>query len=791
MGDSASTASLSGLHECLSRPPSDNNNHKPMSYGKTSSQPEQSFELESLKLSKDAFPTLPDTLISISHVQPTGRPDLEQDTTLTSLLSQVRLEPSTVPRRDANDWQGRTILDDEFANDTDKIELLRIAKFFSQSRPESDLVAFLEAIRARFPPISEWIWPLLEQFRQYRGKPVIVVLLQCPRRDETITKPPHASCFTHEMIDAIENSLRPLGLGVLKLDFRKQCRRTKDNKHCPSIGYGRESFILGLCTVVEMLIATRIFSVRIHSTIAFSKSIASPGGGIDIILQWDKSLIGAVYRVPWHPRILYAHLNQGVAYRNALLLLQSHLFPILQSISLYFQRAHAWYASGVAFDVSEHSQLFLDYCRRSDCGAVRFIFAKRSPQSTDCRPFRQALTSPSDSELLSQFRTITQPRLPIIRPPRIVPTTLRWTSSGGLSVALSSSSASVTVTTSPPLESLSLPSIGYTESWCPDTNIPRIPPNSAEGSPRFHSSIPNVLDRNCLMVNILPNRYQQQAVPQNNELSDNYETVIPEFTAPFDVIELRRQVLRVPQEFRSQRLDSHSFPRLPIFLDTFLDLTWDTIGAWIEDMFPGTGSRFLELKWALSQSNTAVTHIDGDIPAQNVMGDSTEQDKQSFREELRLRQALEAPYDKKLRKKYNAQAQMEWYRKFLSKMTPNELKAYRERKHKIGIKVRAKWSAAQWDNRRKTNRESRARMKSRMTEQQLEEQRAKASAYNRTYRARVKVNQTPAEREKFLEKDRIRMKQKRSNMTPAQRRAYNDRQNQLTRMRGKKMKPVH
>ncbi|KAF5553327.1 hypothetical protein FMEXI_2461 [Fusarium mexicanum] len=113
------------------------------------------------------------------------------------------------------------------AFDIDKMELVAIAKYFTQHRSESELIWFPQRFRARFPPESEWIWPLLDQFRHYQGKSVVVVLLQCPRRNDHINKPSNSPCFTHEIANVIESCFQPLGPGTLRLYFRKQCRRRR------------------------------------------------------------------------------------------------------------------------------------------------------------------------------------------------------------------------------------------------------------------------------------------------------------------------------------------------------------------------------------------------------------------------------------------------------------------------------------------------------------------------------------------------------------------------------------
>ncbi|KAF4494627.1 hypothetical protein FAGAP_9227 [Fusarium agapanthi] len=55
-------------------------------------------------------------------------------------LDQIRLEASPAPRRDYNNWQGPIILDTKFAGDIETLELVAIAKYFTQYRSESELI---------------------------------------------------------------------------------------------------------------------------------------------------------------------------------------------------------------------------------------------------------------------------------------------------------------------------------------------------------------------------------------------------------------------------------------------------------------------------------------------------------------------------------------------------------------------------------------------------------------------------------------------------------------------------
>ncbi|KAJ3526957.1 hypothetical protein NM208_g10942 [Fusarium decemcellulare] len=101
-------------------------------------------------------------------------------------------------------------------------------------------------------------------------------------------------CFTHEVVNATDECFRPFGLEVIKVDLHKECRR---NEHCLRIKPGRESFTLGLCTAIEILVAARVFGIKVQATIAWSKTVSNPGGPTDIILGWDASLFKPQRRV--------------------------------------------------------------------------------------------------------------------------------------------------------------------------------------------------------------------------------------------------------------------------------------------------------------------------------------------------------------------------------------------------------------------------------------------------------------------------------------------------------------
>ncbi|KAF4414836.1 hypothetical protein FACUT_13921 [Fusarium acutatum] len=666
-------------------------------------------------------------------------------------LGQIRREASPTPRRDCNNWQGPTILDTEFAGDIDRMELVAIAKYFTQYRSESELIWFLERFRARFPPESEWIWPLLDQFRQYQGKSVVVVLLQCPRHNDHITKPSDNPCFTHEIVNAIEDCFQPLDLGILKLDLRKQCRRTKDDKHCPGVGHGQESFVLGLCTAVEMLIATRVYGVKIHSTIVFSKSIASPGSGIDIIRGWDMCLMGTVYRVPWHPRVLYGKLSRTVAAQNAMLLLNTCLFPILKRISVIFQQSQAWVPGGIIFPVDQHVQMFLEYCRTNRCTSVQAVFTDSPAQTHLLEFFNTSWTIPSDPDVMAKFVNRTRRKLSASSHDGII-------TEGPLKEPLIyDTEAIVSFHQFDPLYGLS----GiYTVEPQPFTDNHS---TSASFETKGHTdSAPTLSIHTCKGRTASKRR---PAVVDDTISAifglDKSDPPAPD-SKEFELEQacIRKIMPMIPPELRCGTLDDETFLKLPLFLDSLLHLAWDSIGPWVEKMFPGTTGRFLELK--LAQQSVANALVQGQLSsiAQNFDLQSTEEQRQAQREDLRLQVALMGSGSIKFLKQYEAQLRADWYARFIANKTPAELKSYRSRKKAIGKKVKENFSAAQWERRRETNRKAKDRWKAKpRSAAEIEADKAENAAYHRQYRAMLRAQQTPAERAAFLSKDAKRMRE--------------------------------
>ncbi|KAH7173534.1 uncharacterized protein B0J16DRAFT_405898 [Fusarium flagelliforme] len=121
------------------------------------------------------------------------------------------------------------------------------------------------------------------------------------------------------------------GLGVLKVNIRKQCLQTKKD-HCEAI-LPTESLVLGLCTATELRIAAHTFGIHIHSTVAFSKGIISPGGSLETMQPFDPLLLGTVFRIPWHPRILNDPISPDVSHANSIFLIDSTIIPTMVNIT--------------------------------------------------------------------------------------------------------------------------------------------------------------------------------------------------------------------------------------------------------------------------------------------------------------------------------------------------------------------------------------------------------------------------------------------------------------------------
>ncbi|KAK5996506.1 hypothetical protein PT974_01841 [Cladobotryum mycophilum] len=123
------------------------------------------------------------------------------------------------------------------------------------------------------------------------------------------------------------------GVAAFEMDFRKQCRRASGNSHCAQVHDQNEQHILVLASIVELLIAKNVFGVRVTSTVGFTRAVAGNGIALDAINTWDPSLLGHIYRVPWHPGRLGA-MNDGSSFRRmrASILMQAHILPIVQDL---------------------------------------------------------------------------------------------------------------------------------------------------------------------------------------------------------------------------------------------------------------------------------------------------------------------------------------------------------------------------------------------------------------------------------------------------------------------------
>ncbi|RBR22923.1 uncharacterized protein FIESC28_04221 [Fusarium coffeatum] len=204
-----------------------------------------------------------------SHKSSNGQsefPSVDTSNGLPDELQSIALDP--VDKQERDSWSEATILDREFRSASGKLELVQIAKYFSVPRSLADLDLFLVALGRRFPPECQWIHPLLVQFEKQRGKQCVVIMMQRPLREKPFSSPSQHPCFTEVFATGFES----LGLGVIKLDFRKQCRRNSEDTNCPGIRLGVEQSILGLCTTIELLIITHFFK---DGLTAFTRRLAT------------------------------------------------------------------------------------------------------------------------------------------------------------------------------------------------------------------------------------------------------------------------------------------------------------------------------------------------------------------------------------------------------------------------------------------------------------------------------------------------------------------------------------
>lgn len=129
-----------------------------------------------------------------------------QSTTLAELATRVRLSP--LANSESREWQDPTTLDQEFGSDPKGLlELLEIAHFFSCRRSENELLGFLDLLQARVTLSSGWIWPILNHLEKIRGTKTVLVLMQCPLRDQRFGMGFFKdSCFTEFFAAGLEYS---------------------------------------------------------------------------------------------------------------------------------------------------------------------------------------------------------------------------------------------------------------------------------------------------------------------------------------------------------------------------------------------------------------------------------------------------------------------------------------------------------------------------------------------------------------------------------------------------------
>lgn len=171
------------------------------------------------------------------------------------------------------------------------------------------------------------------------------------------------------------------GVSVLSLDIRKQCRRNQQDTRCPPIAGGQEQSILALATMAELLIATNVFGIKVQSTLAFSMSVGAQTGCVDLIQDWHGSLLGSIYRVPWHPARLPNLSPQVIPF------LQEHIAPIIYSV------VSDWHLAYTLGSSSDYLDQLVIYCRSSQLSSVRSAFSN-------------ALVFEDTSSLLTRWRTL-------------------------------------------------------------------------------------------------------------------------------------------------------------------------------------------------------------------------------------------------------------------------------------------------------------------------------------------------------------------------------------------------
>ena len=170
------------------------------------------------------------------------------------------------------------------------------------------------------PPGCGWIYPLISQFEANRNQSAVLLLLQCPKYNHSVNPlSPDPSCCTDIFITAVtsckfNNRIYPhsilltlldfnkQGIKCITMNYRKECRRSKDNQHCPNLSK-TEVNICAIATMAEVHIARSVYGIKFVATIAISSNSCHGAACLQENIEF-KPLLGTVYNIRWHPSAL-------------------------------------------------------------------------------------------------------------------------------------------------------------------------------------------------------------------------------------------------------------------------------------------------------------------------------------------------------------------------------------------------------------------------------------------------------------------------------------------------------
>ncbi|CAM1503041.1 Fc.00g078170.m01.CDS01 [Cosmosporella sp. VM-42] len=126
--------------------------------------------------------------------------------------------------------------------------------------------------------------------------------LNDPHDDYVNLREPNPTCFTDIFMSGISHYLSNNDIYCIAINFRKECRRNSSDSFCRENTLS-ELVTYALATLGELVVAQRLFGIRIAVTVAISSNACQ---GLDAMqnLESAAGTLGRVLKVPWHPRAI-------------------------------------------------------------------------------------------------------------------------------------------------------------------------------------------------------------------------------------------------------------------------------------------------------------------------------------------------------------------------------------------------------------------------------------------------------------------------------------------------------